>query len=109
MHAWLRSLQVHTRRVSRPLYYSCCLSHPSIRSTCLRERSGLRLGRPSGCSCSHCSRVCPLFSSRERIFPVHIYFVWVGRYFVWDTLDAVVNFVDIGFVLHGESAITPFF
>lgn len=25
-------------------------------------------------------------------------------YFVWDTLDAIINFTDIGFVLHGISA-----
>ncbi len=26
---------------------------------------------------------------------------WVGRYFIWDTVDAIINFVDIGFVVHG--------
>lgn len=24
------------------------------------------------------------------------------RYFLWDTLDAIVNFVDLSFVIHGE-------
>ncbi len=25
----------------------------------------------------------------------------MGRYFIWDTVDAIINFVDIGFVVHG--------
>lgn len=35
-------------------------------------------------------------------------YVWIlltfghRRYFLWDTLDAVVNFIDLGFVVHGK-------
>ncbi len=26
---------------------------------------------------------------------------WACRYFIWDTIDAIVNFMDVGFVVHG--------
>lgn len=25
----------------------------------------------------------------------------LSRYFLWDSLDAIINFTDIGFVIHG--------
>jgi hypothetical protein len=40
--------------------------------------------------------------SRTQMFHVHLDLIPVERYFVWDTVDAIVNFVDIGFVIHGE-------
>ena len=31
-----------------------------------------------------------------------VYMISLRRYFIWDTIDAIVNFTDLGFVLHGE-------
>ena len=31
-----------------------------------------------------------------------VYMISLHRYFIWDTIDAIVNFTDLGFVLHGE-------
>ena len=37
---------------------------------------------------------CPFTS--DALVKTHLY-----RYFLWDTIDAVINFIDLGFVVHG--------
>lgn len=35
-------------------------------------------------------------------------FYLLHRYFLWDTIDAIVNFTDLGFVFHGLACVVTY-